>query len=40
MLVILAPTAAIFGWAIVQMHRETRETAAPAAAQVDARPTT
>jgi hypothetical protein len=36
MLVILAPPAAVFGWAMVQMHHAAKETPEPVRAKVDA----
>jgi hypothetical protein len=36
MLVILAPPAVVFGWAMVQMHRTPEETVEPARVKVEA----
>ena len=36
MLLIFAPSAAIFGWAMVQMHREAKKQAGSARVKVDA----
>ena len=36
MLVILAPPALVFGWAMVQMHRAPEEAAEPAAVKAEA----
>jgi hypothetical protein len=37
MLVILAPPAVVFGWAMTQMHRASKETAEPAPVNVEVR---
>jgi hypothetical protein len=36
MLVILAPPALVFGWAMVQMHRGSEESAEPARVKIEA----